>query len=149
MRKLSYIPEGVKRPPKPRKGSTMSVSDMCCDLCGTILLGPADDADPSGPFGIRFLYHPGDFLMKDDSGMLCGTCWSNTLSWLGTERPEGECAVCGTGVEHSRSLHLHRANDPYGWQLCKPHAVEFLNGLRTVQPKIDLETFTLAGDWNR
>lgn len=122
---------------------------MCCDRCGTALLGPADEAEPAGPFGVRFLYHPGDFLLKDDSGMLCGGCWSGTLTWLGNERAEGVCAVCGAVVEHARSLHLHRSNDPYGWQLCKAHAVEFLNGLRTVEPKLDPDTFTLAGDWHR
>lgn len=127
----------------------MTVFDMCCDRCGTMLVGPAEEPEPAGAFGVRFLYHPGDFLMKDDSGMLCGSCWSETTVWLGDARPEGRCAVCALAVEHARSLHLHRANDPYGWQLCKPHAVEFLNGLRTVEPKLDAETFTLAGDWRR
>lgn len=125
----------------------MTVFDLQCDRCGSILLGPADDAAPEGAFGIRFLYHPGDFFKKDDAGMLCGSCWSAATEWLGAERVEGRCAVCGVEVEHALSLHLHRANDPYGWQLCKSHAVAFLNGLRTVEPKLDPETFTLAGDW--
>jgi hypothetical protein len=29
------------------------------------------------------------------------------------------------------------------WQLCRRHAVEFLNRLRTVDPKLDAETFEL------
>ena len=85
--------------------------------------------------------------MKDDSGLLCQTCWSRVREWLGDERPENRCAACGEAVEHSRSLHLHRSGDPLGWQLCPAHAVEFLNRLRTVEPKLDVETFTLAGDW--
>lgn len=127
----------------------MTVFDMSCDRCGMILVGPAEEAEPAGPFGVRFLYHPGDFLLKDDSGMLCGGCWSEVVAWLGAERPEGVCSVCGVAVEHARSLHFHRSNDPYGWQLCKTHAVELLNGLRTVEPKLDPDTFTLAGDWSR
>jgi hypothetical protein len=55
--------------------------------------------------------------------------------------------VCAAAVEHSRSLHVHRAGDPIGWQMCKDHAVEFLNRLRTVEPKLDPATFTLSGDW--
>jgi hypothetical protein len=31
--------------------------------------------------------------------------------------------------------------------MCKDHAVEFLNRLRTVEPKLDPATFTLSGDW--
>ena len=127
----------------------MTVFDLLCDRCAMVLLGPAEDVEPAGPFGIRFMYHPGDFLLKDDSGMLCGRCWTDALAWLGNERAEGSCAVCHVHLEHAQSLHVHCANDPYGWQLCKSHAVEFLNSLRTVEPKLDLDTFTLAGDWRR
>ncbi len=86
--------------------------------------------------------------MKDDSGLLCQTCWTRTREWLGEERAEGRCGVCGEPVEHRRSLHVHRTGDPAGWQLCPAHAVEFLNRLRTVEPKLEVETFTLAGDWS-
>ena len=128
----------------------MTVFDLRCDRCGTVLLGPAEEEEEaSGLFGIRFLYHPGDFFLKDDSGMFCGRCWAAVLDGLDADRPEGSCAVCQVPVEHALSLHLHRSNDPLGWQLCKPHAVEFLNGLRTVDPKLELETFTLAGEWPR
>jgi hypothetical protein len=125
----------------------MSVSDLSCDHCGAYLVAPAEDEVTEGPYGIRFLYHPGNFLLKDDSGLLCTTCWARTRNWLGEERPEGRCSVCGEAIEHSRSLHVHRAGDPIGWQLCKDHAVEFLNRLRTVEPKLDPATFTLSGDW--
>lgn len=127
----------------------MTVSDLCCDRCGRAVLGPADDAAPAAHLGVRFLYHPGDFFLKDDAGMLCGRCWTGLVAWLGDDRAEGRCAVCAAAVEHTASLHLHRSNDPYGWQLCKQHAVGFLNGLRTVEPKLDPATFTLSGDWRR
>lgn len=127
----------------------MTVFDLRCDRCGTYLAGPGGDADPGtpGPLGVRFLYHPGNFLLKDDSGLLCQSCWAAAERWLGPDRPENRCARCGEAVEHARSLHLHGGGDPIGWQLCPTHAVEFLNHLRTVDPKLDPETFSLAGDW--
>jgi hypothetical protein len=125
----------------------MSIFDLCCDHCGAQLMGPAEDEAVEGPYGIRFLYHPGNFLLKDDSGLLCTACWAGVRARLGEDRPEGRCAMCGQAVEHAHSLHLHRAGDPIGWQLCKEHAVEFLNGLRTVEPKLDPATFSLSGDW--
>jgi len=126
----------------------MTVNDLLCDRCGTYLAGPGDDEVPDGPFGIRFLYHPGDFFLKDDSGLLCQGCWAALKTWLGEDRPENRCARCDLAVEHSRSLHVHRSNDPIAWQLCREHAVEFLNRLRTVEPKLDPATFSLAGDWH-
>lgn len=117
----------------------MTVFDLRCDRCGAEITGPDD--------GVRFLYHPGDFLLKDDSGMLCVRCWQLTTSWLGAQKLKNRCSVCDAEVEHSGSLHVHRAGDPASWQLCRPHAVELLNGLRTVEPKLELESFTLAGDW--
>ena len=127
----------------------MTVFDLRCDRCGAYLAGPGDDDDPdqTGPFGIRFLYHPGNFFLKDDSGLLCQPCWRAAREWLGEDPPENRCARCAQAVEHSRSLHLHRSGDPLAWQLCARHAVEFLNRLRTVEPKLDPETFSLAGDW--
>jgi len=127
----------------------MTVFDLRCDRCGTTLAGPGDDEVAAGPFGIRFLYHPGDFLLKDDSGLLCQACWTGARAWLGQERPENRCARCGNPVEHARSLHLHRSGDPTPWQLCPAHAVDFLNRLRTVEPKLVAESFSLAGDWER
>lgn len=128
----------------------MTVYDTCCDRCGITLVGPAEEEEATeGPFGIRFLYHPGNFLLKDDSGLLCQRCWSAAKKWLGTDQPENRCARCDVAVEHSKSLHVHRSGDPIGWQLCPEHAVAFLNQLRTVDPKLDPATFTLSGDWKR
>ena len=63
------------------------------------------------------------------------------------EQRENVCARCGVAVEHSRSVHLQRSGESEGWQLCPEHAVEFLNQLRTVEPKLSVETLSLAGDW--
>lgn len=117
----------------------MTVFDVRCDRCGKELAHPSD--------AIRFLYHPGDLLMKDDSGLLCRACWRGALTWLGIEQQENVCARCGIPVEHSRSVHLQRSGESEGWQLCREHAVEFLNHLRTVEPKLSVETLSLAGDW--
>jgi hypothetical protein len=117
----------------------VTVFDLRCDRCGTLLAGPAD--------GIRFIYHPGDLALKDNSGLLCRRCWTGLLAWLGEQGVENRCARCGRSVEHPESLHLQRGGDPDGWQLCRADAVDFLNKLRTVEPKLDPETFTLAGDW--
>lgn len=126
----------------------MTVFDLRCDRCGTFLAGPNEDEDGGsrGPFGVRFLYHPGDFLLKDDSGLACGACWSASRAWLGAQA-KGRCSVCAVPVEHARSLHVHRAGDPISWQLCRTHAAEFLNGLRTVEPKLASAGLTFAGDW--
>ena len=117
----------------------MTVFDLRCDRCGSGI------GEPAG--GVRFLYHPGDFFLKDDSGLLCVECWQATTDWLSKQSPKNRCSVCGTAVEHTGSLHVHRAGDPASWQLCRAHAVEFLNGLRTVEQKLELESFTLAADW--
>ena len=126
----------------------MTVFDVRCDICGTALLGPSLDDDETGPYGIRFLYHPGDPARRDDSGLACGPCWAGLVEWLGPDRAGGRCARCGEAVEADRSLYFQRSGEMLAWQLCKGHAVEFLNGLRTVQPKIDPAEFTLAGDWS-
>jgi len=118
----------------------VTVFDLCCDACGGLLPGPDD--------GTRFLYHPGDFFLKDDSGLLCRSCWARTEAWLG-ERAKDRCSVCGREVEHARSLHVHRFGDPAGWQLCRVHAAALLNGLRTVEPKLEEAALTFAGDWPR
>jgi hypothetical protein len=118
----------------------MTVFDLSCDACGRLLGGPDD--------GTRFLYHPGDFLLKDDSGLLCSACWQEAEAWLGG-RTKGRCSVCGAEVERPRSLHVHVAGDPAAWQLCREHAAAFLNRLRTVEPKLDAAGLTFAGDWAR
>lgn len=117
----------------------MTVFDVRCDRCGTELASPHD--------AIRFLYHPGDMIMKDDSGLLCRSCWRAALGWLGVEQQPKVCARCGIPVEPSCSVHLLRSGEPEAWQLCREHAVEFLNQLRTVEPKLTVESLSLAGDW--
>ncbi|HZQ79967.1 MAG TPA: hypothetical protein VFE55_21745 [Acidimicrobiia bacterium] len=117
----------------------MTVFDVRCDRCGVELTTPTE--------AVRFLYHPGDLALKDDSGLLCRSCWRAALGWLGVEQPEGACARCGKAVEHARSIHLQRTGDERGWQLCPEHGVAFLNQLRTVEPKLSVETLSLAGDW--
>lgn len=124
----------------------MTITDLRCDACGAFLTGPDGAGDVPGPHGVRFLYHPGDFFRKDDSGLLCGDCWAETTAWLG-ERAKGRCSACGAEVEHTRSLHVHRAGDPASWQLCREDAAAFLNRLRTVEPKLDPAGLTFAGDW--
>jgi hypothetical protein len=119
----------------------MTVFDVRCDRCGGELVSP-DGA-------VRFLYHPGDLVMKDDSGLLCRSCWRAALGWLGVEQPENACARCGVPLEHDRSVHIQRSGDERGWQLCPEHAVAFLNQLRTVEPKLSVETLSLAGDWRQ
>lgn len=98
---------------------------------------------------MRFLYHPGDFSLKDDAGLLCAGCWEAATAWLREQGAKSRCSVSGAAVEHAGSLHVHRDGDPASWQLCRAHAVGFPNGLRTVEPKPSLEGFTLAGHWPR
>ena len=117
----------------------MTVFDVRCDRCGKELPSPTD--------AVRFLYHPGDLLMKDDSGLLCRSCWRAALTWLGVEPRENVCARCGAAVEHSRSIHVQRSGESEGWQLCPEHGVAFLNQLRTVEPKLSVESLALAADW--
>ena len=117
----------------------MTVFDVHCDRCGTQLASP--DA------AVAFVYHPGDLVLKDDSGLLCRSCWRAALGWLGVEQQPNVCARCGVAVEYARSLHLQRRGESEGWQLCPEHAVQFLNQLRTVEPKLSVETLALAGDW--
>ena len=117
----------------------MTVFDLRCDHCGAQLSGPEE--------AMRFVYHPGDLVLKDDSGLLCRSCWRAALGWLGVEQPTDVCARCGIPVEQARSVHILRSGEPEAWRLCPPHGVDFLNQLRTVEPKLSVETLTLAADW--
>jgi len=119
----------------------MTVFDVRCDRCGTELTRPTD--------AVRFVYHPGDILLKDDSGLLCRACWRAAMGWLGVDQPENHCCRCGRPVEPSRSVHILRSDDTAGWQLCPDHGVAFLNQLRTVEPKLTVDTLSLAGDWRQ
>lgn len=142
----------------------MTINDLCCDICGRFLTGlatPADGPVPTVPplprtgeaghgarvdsqrrhqAGVRFAYHPGKPELRDTSGLACEACWGDAVRLLADQAP-GRCAVCGTPVSRLGSLHLRRYQHPRAWRLCAAHAVDFLNRLRTVQPKLDPATF--------
>lgn len=122
----------------------MTISDLHCDVCKTFvpgLTGSSDPVDEPGPAGgVRFVYHPGRPQFRDTSGLMCGRCWAEAEQWLGARRSR-QCAVCGAAVERHSSLHVHRFDEASAWRLCAQHSVEFLNRLRTVQPKLDPATF--------
>ena len=119
----------------------MTVFDVRCDRCGSELTSP-DGA-------VRFLYHPGDLMLKDDSGLLCRSCWRAALTWLGVEQRTDVWARCGVPVEQTRSVHILRSGEPEAWQLCPQHGVDFLNQLQTVEPKLSVDTLRLAADWRQ
>jgi hypothetical protein len=114
---------------------------MCNALLPGLIAGPGDN--PAR--GIRFSYHPGDPRLRDDSGLLCGTCWSTWVGSLGEPKAR-VCAVCGTTVARTSSLHLCKLDTRETWQLCPPHAAGLLNRLCTVEPKFDPATFQLPLD---
>lgn len=122
----------------------MTVTDLRCDRCERLLAGPGGDV-LAGPYGIRFVYHPGDPRLSDDSGLLCRDCWSVIEDRLGNARPSNMCAVCNAPVDRFSSLHLRGAGEARTWQLCIPHAVAFLNELTTVTPKLDPATVHFPG----
>jgi hypothetical protein len=100
-------------------------------------------ANPDSPVAaVRFTYHPGAAALRDDSGLACRPCWDELAGWLGAPA-ESRCAICGERVPWRESLHVRRYDETAGWQLCAPHAAGLLNRLRTVEPKLDPETFRL------
>jgi hypothetical protein len=111
----------------------VTVSDLSCDICGRYLPGPGS--------GVRFVYHPGVPELRDDSGLACAACWNGVTRGLDPAAPAGRCAACGDPAARRQSLHMRRFDDPRSWRLCRPHAVAFLNSLRTVEPKLDPATF--------
>lgn len=124
----------------------MTLTDMRCDRCGLVLAGPAVPGALDPLSGVRFSYHPGDPRMRDDSGVVCGSCWAGWTAELGV--PRGRvCARCEVPVTRRTSLHLRRADEVgNGWQLCAAHAVDLLNQLRTVLDKLDPQTFRFPLD---
>jgi hypothetical protein len=60
----------------------MTVFDVRCDRCGTELTRPTE--------AVRFLFHPGDFSLKDDSGLLCRSCWRAAMGWFGVDQPKDQ-----------------------------------------------------------
>lgn len=89
---------------------------------------------------MRLSYHPGEASLRDDATLVCQACWDRLRARFGPPR-HGVCAVCGEQVPWRASLHLRRWEQPEGWQLCRRHTVEWLNTLRTVEPKLDLDGF--------
>jgi hypothetical protein len=120
----------------------VTVRDLRCDVCGRAISGPVGVSLP-GAGGVRFSYHPGDLLLRDDSGLVCERCWADL--WHGTTAQWRQCAVCGEQVGHAESLHVRRVDEPDTRQLCARDAVNFLNRLRTVEPKLDPGTFRFPG----
>ena len=114
----------------------MSITDLCCDLCGRFLPGPAA--------GVRFVYHPGVPELRDDSGLACVPCWEETVRGLDVTAA-ARCASCAGPAPGRQSLHVRRFDVPGSWRLCARHAVAFPNSLRTVQPKLDAATFRFPG----
>lgn len=126
----------------------MTVSSARCDLCGRPVTGFLDVESPafSGVLehrvGVRFSYHPGDVALIDDSGILCASCWQRWTAPLG--EPESfRCAVCSIALTRPESLFLRPVGAEVAWQLCAPHAVDQLNQLLTVDPKLDRDAFHL------
>jgi hypothetical protein len=114
----------------------VSISDLCCDLCGRFLAGP--------DMGVRFVYHPGVPELRDDSGLACESCWA--AAWHDMDlTATAHCAACAEPAPRRECLHVRRFDAPGSWRLCARHAVGFLNSLRTVQPKLDIETFGFPG----
>ena len=123
----------------------MTISNLRCDVCNALLPGLiAEPRDDQGR-GVRFSYHPGDPRMRDDSGLLCGTCWTEWAGWLGSPEPR-ICAVCKAPLARTSSLFVTKMLDRQTWQLCAPHAADLLNRLQTVEPKFDRSTFQLPLD---
>ena len=121
----------------------MTITDLRCDICGTSLAGSAM-LDPEDPRSATRLYiHPGDPLHRDDSNLTCLACWHELTAWMGgTGRPD-VCGVCGEAVTYEGSLHVLEMTGRIGeapeWQLCRGHAVELLNRLRSTDPKMRVE----------
>lgn len=136
----------------------MTINDLRCDVCGRMLTGLSSPATgPSAPAaeaprpgsgsprltsrnGVRFVYHPGKPELRDASGLACESCWDQAVRRYG-DPAAGRCAACGTRITRLGSLHLRRYDNPRAWRLCPPHAADFLNRLRTVEPKLDPATF--------
>ena len=123
----------------------MTIADLHCDGCGRMLAGLASTDADADTTGLRFVYHPGRADLRDDSGLLCGRCWADTVAWFGAEAILGPapCPRCDAPPSDEPRLHVSLLHDLRAWQLCRRDAVAFLNRLRTVEPKLDPETFVL------
>lgn len=117
----------------------MTITDLHCDRCSAPLTGPEELRGAGGRLGVRFVYHPDVAALKDDSGLMCEACWATTTEWLGTPNAD-TCSRCSTGFDEGK-LVVVRLGELVAWQLCRAHGIEFLNALRTVEPKLDAATF--------
>ncbi len=129
----------------------MTVSNARCDRCGLPVTGvvepetldlPAETSQPRDRRGVRFSYHPGEISLRDDSGILCASCWRAWTAPLG-DPVTFACAICGATLAREESLFVRPVGAKTAWQLCAPHAADLLNQLETVDPKLDPETFHL------
>lgn len=120
----------------------MTIYDLRCDRCDRALVGPAASTPAPGARGVRFRYHPGAPELGDDAGLLCEACWTACAAWLGA-RVLGRCSRCGVDLRAAPVLVVSGGGDLSGWLLCTAHALELLNSLRTVEPKLDPATFRL------
>ncbi|MEX2556470.1 MAG: hypothetical protein WEB06_12685 [Actinomycetota bacterium] len=133
----------------------MTIADLRCDACGRYLTGPAGSSEEAAGGGsgevVRIMFHPGDGLLKDDSTLFCRTCWSAIEEGLGVPDRMDVCARCSVPVASTDSLHVSLIVGGPGpwptWQLCRVHAVEYLNRLRTTDPKLTDETLSLRSDF--
>jgi hypothetical protein len=120
----------------------VTIYDLRCDRCDRALVGPATSTLAPGAHGVRFRYHPGAPELGDDAGLLCQACWAAHTEWFGAP-VLGRCSRCGTDLRAAPALVVSGEGDLAGWQLCTAHALDFLNSLRTVEPKLDPATFRL------
>ena len=116
----------------------MTVYGLTCDICGRYLPAPGS--------GVRFVYDPGVPELRDDSGLACVACWDSVTRDHDLTAPAGRCAACGSAAGPRQSLRVRRFDDPRSWRLCAGHAVAFLNSLRTVEPKLDPQTFRFPAE---
>jgi hypothetical protein len=105
-------------------------------------LPPEDAVRPGGILAVRFSYHPGDVALQDSGGLACPDCWLAWTAWLGGYEA-GRCSVCGAECGRWQAMHLRRVGAEEHWRLCAPHTAEFLNRLRSVEPKLDPASFRL------
>lgn len=120
----------------------MTVADLRCDRCARGLALPPGMAGSSAHHtSVRFSYHPGDPRLRDNSGLSCAACWTELArDWQVAPAPD-RCAACSAIVTRFTSLHVKSSAQDGTRQLCRDHAVEFLNALSTVEPKFDPQTF--------
>ncbi|MGH2831080.1 MAG: hypothetical protein ACRDJM_11410 [Actinomycetota bacterium] len=115
-------------------------------LSGSVIVTPEDASA-----AVRLYMHPGDAKIRDDRLLICRGCWDGLVLRLGAPEREGICCVCESPVDYDASLHLLEMTGRIGEaptrQLCREHAVEFLNGLRITEPKVTVETLALKRDF--